>query len=83
MAAYIPAAAPINPADLPTYLQQELYRIARSQSDPIAFVNLEKLTRAPEKLFDGMVVRADGTLWNPGAGAGVYCFYNSTWNRLG
>lgn len=39
----------------------------------------------PAKLFDGMVVNADGTDWNPGFGAGLYR-YDSTleqWVHLG
>jgi len=83
MAAYTPSAPPLDPSQIGVYLQQELYRIARSQTDPVAFVVLEKLTRQPAKLFDGMTVRADGTVWNPGAGAGVYCYYNGSWNKLG
>lgn len=83
MAAYIPDPMPLDPADMAVYIQQELYRIARSQTDPLAAIVLENLTRQPTKLFDGMTVRADGTIWNPGAGAGVYSYYNGAWNKLG
>lgn len=38
---------------------------------------------APDKPREGMVRLADGTNWNPGTGQGVYCYYNSTWNKLG
>lgn len=37
---------------------------------------------APTKVWDGRLVIADGTDWNPGSGQGVYCYYNSTWNKL-
>ena len=37
---------------------------------------------APVKYFDGMMVMADGTNWDPGSGEGVYVYYNSAWNKL-
>lgn len=83
MAAYIPSAPPLDPSQIGVYLQQELYRIARSQTEPIAFIRREKLTRPPEKFGEGTEVLADGVYWNPGAGAGVYCYYNGSWNKLG
>ena len=36
----------------------------------------------PEKTFDGMVVYADGSDWDPGSGEGFYSFFNSTWNYM-
>lgn len=38
---------------------------------------------APAKPREGMIVLADGTNWNPGAGQGVYCYYGAAWNKLG
>lgn len=38
---------------------------------------------APTKPREGMIRLADGTQWNPGSGAGVYCYYSGSWNRLG
>jgi hypothetical protein len=39
----------------------------------------------PDKLFDGMVVLADGTDWNPDAtnGKGLYRYNGSTWTFVG
>ena len=36
----------------------------------------------PARLIEGMVVKADGTDWNPGAGAGFYG-YSGAWVKLG
>ena len=49
------------------------------------WIYLEELVAAPptNEIYKGMVVLADGTSWNPGAGQGVYAYYNSTWNKLG
>ena len=44
---------------------------------------LTKLTVAPVTPYNGMIVYADGTSWNPGSGEGYYGYYNSTWNKLG
>lgn len=40
-------------------------------------------TAEPTKPFDGLIVVADGTGWNPGSGAGYYGYYNGTWKFLG
>ena len=44
---------------------------------------LQELHEEPRKIKTGMTVLADGTDWNPGAGAGVYTYYGGAWNRLG
>jgi len=74
---------PADPKDLPQYLNQELTNIEAAQNGPFPFVSLQKLTVAPTKVWEGMTVLADGTNWNPGAGAGVYCYYGAAWAKLG
>lgn len=37
---------------------------------------------APPDPVEGMVLWADGTSWNPGAGAGLYEYRSSAWNKL-
>jgi hypothetical protein len=44
---------------------------------------LQELHNEPPKPRTGMVVLADGTDWDPGSGAGVYCYYDGSWNKLG
>lgn len=46
-------------------------------------ITLPELNVAPKKPRTGLTVLADGTNWNPGAGRGVYTYYNALWNRLG
>jgi hypothetical protein len=42
------------------------------------------LHEPPSKLVDGMIRKADGTNWNPGAGAGTYVYDagTNTWTKL-
>lgn len=49
----------------------------------LAAGHLDMTHVAPPKPRAGMIRLADGVNWNPGAGQGVYCFYNGTWNKLG
>lgn len=46
-------------------------------------IQLTERTSVPSSPQDGMVVKADGTSWDPGSGEGIYAYYNSTWNYLG
>ncbi len=40
-------------------------------------------TEAPINPEEGDIVRADGTLWNPGSGAGYYGYHDGAWRYLG
>lgn len=65
-------------------LLEEIDNLARFTEQPtFPLLTLETLTAAPARPQDGMIAKADGTLWNPGAGAGVYCYYGAAWNLLG
>lgn len=37
----------------------------------------------PTKPFEGLIVIADGTNWNPGNGVGYYGYYDGSWLFLG
>lgn len=63
-------------------VQAELQRLAIGFSQPSDYLALNTLYAAPKRIFDGMVVKADGTTWNPGAGAGVYVYVGSGWSKL-
>lgn len=66
----------------PQWLYDELQRIASEMYRPTAST-YETLHVAPERPQEGMVATADGTDWNPGAGAGIYQYRAGAWNRLG
>lgn len=44
---------------------------------------VEVYTAEPPKPYDGQMVIADGTNWDPGSGAGYYGYYNGSWRFLG
>lgn len=80
---YEPRQVPQNAEGVAQYLQQELQNIARAMSDQNQFLSLSMQYAAPSKPFDGMVVLADGTRWNPGSGGGFYGYRASAWRFLG
>jgi hypothetical protein len=61
----------------------ELQKIAQAMDTADQMLMLEMIYAAPTKFRVGAVVLADGTAWNPGSGAGVYCYYGSAWVKLG
>ncbi len=44
---------------------------------------IKLFTAAPLNPEEGQIVRADGTSWNPGSGAGFYGYHGGTWKFLG
>ncbi len=77
MARYIPG----NVAD--PQMQEELYKIAQAMETADPFISLETLYAAPKKYREGTIIKADGTTFNPGSGAGVYCYRAAAWRFLG
>ena len=71
------------PADAPQWLVNELRKLQEAMNGAVNGVVLTTLYAVPKKLVDGLTVKADGTTWNPGGGAGVYTYYGGAWNKLG
>lgn len=68
--------------ELIKYVDEEFLKIAQEQTQ-FDFVQLNPQHRAPKRPRAGMLVYADGTDWNPGAGGGVYVFtLGGTWSKL-
>lgn len=67
--------------ELRRWLFDELRRISVEGSETIA-VELRQVGRAPDKPREGMIVSANGTTWNPGAGAGAYEYKGGAWVKL-
>lgn len=63
-------------------MRLELEKIALQFSQPSDYLALNTLYASPKRVFDGMVIKADGTTWNPGGGAGVYVRVGSAWVKL-
>lgn len=64
------------------WLTQEFQNVRRAMQDPVDSVRLNTLYAAPSRIYEDMVVRADGVVWNPGAGAGVYARVGGAWTKL-
>lgn len=63
-------------------LRAELGRLALEFAQPSEYLALKTLHAAPKRIFDGMIVKADGTDWNPGAGGGVYVYAGAAWTKF-
>lgn len=62
---------------------EEFHQVARVMGRPQPFLLLATSYAAPGKPQDGMIVKADGTHWNPGSGAGYYGYTSGSWSFLG
>lgn len=83
MAGYTPRIPPAEYKDLLLFLDEELVKIAqvlnRVESGEYTIQYKE-----PSRYFPGLVVYADGTLWNPGSGEGLYRrTLTNTWVKIG
>lgn len=83
MARYTPANVPNDAAALADFLRVELGKIAQAAETADQFLMLDTLYAAPKKYREGTICKADGTTWNPGSGAGVYCYRAGAWRFLG
>lgn len=64
-------------------VNRELERIAQQALEPEPIIIYMQTTfAAPAKPAEGMLVRADGVVWNPGAGAGLYERLGGAWVKL-
>lgn len=79
---YNPTIPPNDPAALPGFLLQELANLRKAMEQPQPYVFLDTLYVAPTRPREGMVVKADGTNWNPGGGAGLYARVSGAWVKL-
>lgn len=64
-----------------SYLEQELLAISRAMATTEE-LELRARESAPDKPREGMMVFADGTLWNPGAGKGLYIYKSGAWTHI-
>lgn len=64
------------------FISTELEQLERSFTVS-EFIRLKKLYAEPSRVYDGLVVYADGTTWDPGSGEGYYGYYGAAWHKLG
>lgn len=63
-------------------MRNELARLAQELAQPTDYTALKTLYAAPDRIFEGQIVKADGTTWNPGSGAGIYARVGGAWVKL-
>lgn len=81
--AYNPQVPPQTLDDLIVFVHDELLRIAQSYNNMVDGL-YEIMYKPPVRVKPGMVVYADGTSWNPGAGEGLYRrSLSNTWVFIG
>lgn len=65
------------------FLTEEFQRIANALRElESPWIILSAQNSEPTRRKEGMVVNADGTNWNPGAGAGLYEYVGGSWSKL-
>lgn len=79
--AYNPEPVPTD-ANVSTYVYRELLRISAEFGQIAEGRYFEPRYTAPAKPREGMIVIADGTSWNPGAGKGAYEYRSGAWAKL-
>jgi hypothetical protein len=70
-----------NLEELRQWLQDELRNIALAINET-QVVDLRPSFRPPDRIRDGMIIFADGTSFNPGAGRGAYERRSGNWVKL-
>lgn len=77
----VPAVSTV--AELAAYVGEEFRRLQQSLATEQDYAYLRTLHAEPARPREGMLAVADGTKWNPGAGAGLYIHRSGSWVRLG
>lgn len=67
--------------DFRAWVRKEFESLSKELSETIA-LDLRPVYRAPARPREGMIVFADGTSWNPGAGKGSYEYRGGAWFKL-
>lgn len=82
---YTPGQVPDDQKQLVFYLRNEFDAIKRALDAALPDIDFVLRTAEPTRIRPRMVVYADGTLWNPGHGEGIYRrnSANSAWVFLG
>lgn len=79
---YEPTAIPSG-SGLRSWLSLQLRQVADALRRPeVLSLRLVVHNAEPSKYAEGDIVRADGTNWNPGSGAGAYLRVGGAWVKL-
>ena len=79
-----PSTAPENFKEFQIWVIDELRHISDSFSEvETDSVFLKQWNSEPVRRYDGQVIYADGTNFDPGSGEGFYGYHNAVWHFLG
>lgn len=79
-----PSTAPEIPLEFQIWMLDELRHISDALSElETDSLLLKQWNVEPDKLYDGLVIYADGTNFDPGSGEGYYGYYAAAWHFLG
>jgi hypothetical protein len=67
--------------ELRKWVEEEFRRVAQS-TEVVDNIRYNVLYNPPAYMIEGMTVYADGTLWNPGGGKGLYQRTVGAWVKL-
>lgn len=86
---YVPSPPPSPTTSSVGMLVAYVYRELQNVASAFSGVNLDYMAlktwhAAPPRAFEGMLVLADGTNWNPtGSGGGLHAYRGGAWVRIG
>lgn len=78
-----PLVAAIKDAGLYAWVREHFERLQVALQGPQDALTLRVLHAEPARYSEGTLVLADGSDWNPGAGAGLYIYRGGAWVHLG
>lgn len=73
---------PSSEKELGEFVLREFRKISSAMNLGTDLLRLQVTSTAPEKPRAGDIRLADGTTWNPGAGAGFYGYRSGAWHKL-
>jgi hypothetical protein len=68
--------------DLRNWIEGELASISQAFNEMNRVIELTPVYKAPDRIKEGMLIYADGTSFNPGAGKGTYERKGGAWVKL-
>ena len=72
---------PEDPQAFRLWAIENFRRMEEYSRDP-DILKTQVLNASPVKLYEGLIVIADGVNWNPGSGAGTYVYRSGAWRKM-
>ncbi len=79
-----PSTAPESAKEFQLWMLDELRHVSDAMSGPEPdAIYLKQWNVEPARRYDGQIIYADGTNFDPGSGEGFYGYYSAAWHFLG